>query len=104
MRDRGNRDVTAEVDSIYEKIRNKVIDKVTVRRTRNNILNDKDYKADIESQGIVFPNILAPKELVYKMDTDTSARFYETLRKLTDGKSEEKPRRRRLDLCSLSCR
>jgi len=91
MRDRGNRDVTAEVDSIYEKIRNKVIDKVTVRRTRNNILNDKDYKADIESQGIVFPNILAPKELVYKMDTDTSARFYETLRKLTDGKSEENP-------------
>ena len=91
MRDRGNRDVTAEVDSIYEKIRNKVIDKVTVRRTRNNILNDKDYKADIESQGIVFPNILAPKELVYKMDTDTSARFYETLRKLTDGKSEETP-------------
>ena len=91
MRDRGNRDVTAEVDSIYEKIRNKVIDKVTVRRTRNNILNDKDYKADIESQGIVFPNILAPKELVYKMDTDTSARFYETLRKLTDGESEENP-------------
>ena len=91
MSGRGKRDVTAEVDSIYEKIRNKVIDKVTVRRTRNNILNDKDYKADIESQGIVFPNILAPKELVYKMDTDTSARFYETLRKLTDGESEENP-------------
>lgn len=79
MRDRGNRDVTAEVDSIYEKIRNKVIDKVTVRRTRNNILNDKDYKADIESQGIVFPNILAPKELVYKMDTDTSVPIADTI-------------------------
>lgn len=91
MHGRGKRDVTAEVDLIYEKIRQKVIDKVTVRRTRNNILNDKDYKADIESQGIVFPNILAPKELVYKMDTDTSARFYETLRKLTDGESEENP-------------
>ena len=57
MHNRGKHDVTAEVDLIYEKIRQKVIDKVTVRRTRNNILNDKDYKADIESQGIVFSPI-----------------------------------------------
>ena len=60
MRERDQRDVTSEVDKIYEQIRSKVIDKVTVRRTRNNILNDPDYKADIESQGIIFPNILPP--------------------------------------------
>lgn len=91
MRERGQRDVTAEVDKIYEQIRNRVIDKVTVRRTRNNILNDHDYQTDIASQGIVFPDILPPSELVYMMAADTSNRFYATLKQLTDGSSEENP-------------
>ena len=91
MRERDQRDVTADVDKIYEQIRSKVIDKVTVRRTRNNILNDPDYKADIKSQGIIFPNILPPNELEYVMDSDTSNRFYETLKQLTDGKTDENP-------------
>lgn len=86
MRERDKRDVTSEVDKIYEQIRSKVIDKVTVRRTRNNILNDPDYRADIKSQGIIFPNILPPNELEYVMDSGTSNRFYETLKQLTDGK------------------
>lgn len=91
MRERDQRDVTAEVDKIYEQIRSKVIDKVTVRRTRNNILNAPDYKADIKSQGIIFPNILPPIELEYVMDSETSNRFYETLKQLTDGRTEENP-------------
>ena len=91
MRERDQRDVTSEVDKIYEQIRSKVIDKVTVRRTRNNILNDPDYRADIKSQGIIFPNILPPNELEYVMDSDTSNRFYETLKQLTDGKTDENP-------------
>ena len=97
MRERDQRDVTSEVDKIYEDIRSKVIDKVTVRRTRNNILNDPDYKADIKSQGIIFPNILPPNELEYFMDADTSSRFYETLKQLTDGKSEDNPTGKGLD-------
>ena len=97
MRERDQRDVTADVDKIYEQIRNKVIDKVTVRRTRNNILNDSDYRADIKSQGIIFPKILPPKELVYQMDADTSDRFYETLKQLTDSKSEDNPKGKGLD-------
>lgn len=84
MRERDTRDVTDEVDKIYAVIREKVIDKVTVRRTRTNIMNDLDYKADIKSQGIVFPHIEAPKELVYQMSEETSKRFYETLSSLSD--------------------
>ena len=89
MRERDVRDVTSDVDKIYEKIRTGVIDKVTVRRTRNNILNDPDYKADIDAQGVVFPNILPPNELVYQMDADTSNRFYETLSSLSDEEYPE---------------
>ena len=91
MRERETRDVTEEVDEIYDIIRNNVIDKVTIRRTRNNILNDSDYKRDIETQGIVFPNILPPSELIYKMGEATRGRFYETLKQLTDGKTKKNP-------------
>lgn len=84
MNERGQRDITAEVDKIYDAIREKVIDKVTVRRTRHNILNDPDYRKDLERQHIVFPNILAPNILEYAMDEDTSERFFKTLSYLTD--------------------
>ncbi len=91
MRERDTRDVTEDVDKIYDKIRNNVIDKVTIRRTRNNILNDPDYKRDIETQGIVFPNILPPSELIYEMGEAMRGRFYETLKQLTDGKTKKNP-------------
>lgn len=84
MKERDQRDITAEVDKIYETIREEVIDKVTVRRTRHNILNDPDYKKDLERQHIVFPNILAPNILEYVMDEDTSKRFFNTLDFLTN--------------------
>ena len=84
MKERNTTNVTEETDKIYEQIRVKIIDKVTIRRTRNNILNDKDYSNDIKTQGIKFPHILPPNELVYQMDNDTSQRFYETLKQLTE--------------------
>lgn len=88
MRERENRDVTDEVDKIYDTIREKVIDKVTVRRTRTNIMNDADYRADIKTQGIVFPHIEKPKELIYQMADNTSHRFYTTLAALCDEKND----------------
>ncbi len=90
MRERDKRDVNKEVEGIYETIRNRVIDKVTVRRTRNNIMNDADYKKDIKNQGIVFPHILPPNELVYQMDEDTSWRFYNTLDSLSNDESTKR--------------
>lgn len=84
MRERGQRDVTKDVDAIYDQIREKYIDKVTIRRTRHNIMNDPDYAQDLIAQGIVFPHILPPQDLTYVMDEDTSERFYRTLQVLTD--------------------
>lgn len=80
MHERDKRDVTTDVDKIYNRIRTDIIDKVTVRRTRNNILNDIDYRADINAQGLIFPNILPPDDLTYQMDSATSSLFYETLK------------------------
>lgn len=89
MKERENRNVTEDVDKLYDDIRKKVIDKVTVRRTRNNIMNDADYNNDIKEQGIAFPNILPPVPLEYKMSAETSKRFFETLTTLSDEENPE---------------
>jgi len=89
MREREKRDVTPEVDRIYQKIREKVMDKVTIRRTRHNIMNDDDYKKDLEAQHIKFPHINPPVELEYQLDEDTSERFYKTLGVLTNSEKSE---------------
>lgn len=88
MRERDRRDVTAEVDKIYAEIRERVIDKVTVRRTRFNILGDPDYSHDLKEQGIMFPRIAPPKDLEYKMSVQTSERFYNTLAALSDEEND----------------
>lgn len=84
MKERETRDVTADVDKIYEVIRERVIDKVTVRRTRHNIENDSEYRKDLQVQGIVFPKPQPPISLEYQMDEDTSRRFFYTLNVLSD--------------------
>ena len=89
MRERDKRDVTADVEKIYASIRDEVIDKVTIRRTRNNILNDPDYSHDLEEQGIIFPHILPPNELTYLLGDSLSAKFYATLSALTDEENPE---------------
>jgi ERCC4-related helicase len=88
MKDKDKKMVTDDVDKIYASIRNGVIDKVTVRRTRHNIMNDKDYAADLKAQDIIFPHILPPNDLNYSMDTVTSKNFFETLDLLSN---EENP-------------
>ena len=88
MRERDLRDVSHEVDRIYEDIRDKVIDKVTIRRTRTNILNDPDYREDLRKQNIVFPNILPPEELEYALSPSLSENFTSTLTALTDKNAE----------------
>lgn len=88
MRERDVRDVSHEVDRLYEDIRDKVIDKVTIRRTRTNILNDPDYRDDLRKQDIVFPNILPPEELEYALSPSLSESFTSTLTALTDKNAE----------------
>ncbi len=90
MADRGSKGVTAEVDAIYEEMRNQLIDKITVRRTRKNILNDPDYEKDLKNQGITFPTILPPLDLTYQMSQKTSALFYETLSALANSDNDSK--------------
>lgn len=83
--------LTQAVEQIYEEMRTQVLDKIIVRRTRKNLVNNPEYKADLDRQGIVFPNIAQPTECIYQMDSQLSALFYHTITLLTDTRSEENP-------------
>ena len=71
-------------DTIYEEIRSDVLDKLTVRRTRKNIMGNPDYKKDLEKQKIEFPQVLPPKAITYEMDTALEKLFWETRNKLAN--------------------
>ncbi|MDR1022738.1 MAG: DEAD/DEAH box helicase family protein [Prevotellaceae bacterium] len=75
---------TAEIDAIYEEIRNQALDKITVRRTRHNIMNDEDYQHDLDDQKIKFPDILPPNDLTYKLNGKLNELFYSTLNVLAN--------------------
>jgi superfamily II DNA or RNA helicase len=73
-----------EVKDLYEEIRIKVIDKVTVRRTRENIMNYKEYESDLKSQGVIFPKIGKPREIEYILEPNLKALFENTMLVLTE--------------------
>lgn len=81
----------AEVEKIYDEMRTQVLDKVLVRRTRKNLLNNREYKADLDAQGIKFPHIEQPIECEYHMDPVLAKLFFKTIDILTDTQSEDNP-------------
>ena len=96
MRDRYNATITVKqltdrVEKIYEEMRTEILDKILVRRTRKNLINNIEYKSDLDKQGVVFPHIEQPNECIYRMDKELSDLFYHTIHILTDTKSEENP-------------
>lgn len=70
------------VKEIYKTIREKVLESVIVRRTRTDIRNTPDYWQDIENQGINFPNITPPKQILYELDPYTDSLYDYTLQTL----------------------
>ncbi len=76
-------DVTA-IDRLYGELRTQLLDKVTIRRTRSNIINDSDYRDDLAAQGITFPEVCPPVAMTYQMSPATTHRFYHTLSVLTN--------------------
>ena len=75
MRERFNSSITAKelsdkVESIYEEMRTEILDKILVRRTRKNLLNNKEYKEDLDRQKVKFPHIEQPQECIYEMEPE----------------------------------
>jgi len=74
------------VKEIYKEIREKVIQPLTVRRTRSD-LNEHDlYKNDLDEQGIVFPDIEKPKKIFYELDDELDVLYDKTMYLLSHEK------------------
>ena len=50
-------DISQQIKVIYEKIRTKVVEPLTVRRTRTDLMGNDAYRKDLEEQGVHFPNV-----------------------------------------------
>ena len=64
---------------IYGKIRKNVIEPITIRRTRTDLENIKEYKVDLAEQGIKFPKVEPPKKVEYIMDEKLNTLFFKTV-------------------------
>ncbi len=74
------------VKEIYEEIRTKVLEPVIVRRTRTDIRNTPSYLNDIKEQGVSFPEIIPPKQILYQLNDEVSQLYDETLKLVKDTK------------------
>jgi hypothetical protein len=72
-----------KVKAIFDKIRDKVVEPLVIRRTRTDILNNPEYLKDIKDQGIEFPTINPPNEVNYEFDDKLSLLFDRTITLLT---------------------
>lgn len=70
---------TEALRKIYSLIREKILTPITVRRTRKDVEGYKDYKKDLDEQGISFPEIAAPRSIEYKMNKELESLFYHTI-------------------------
>jgi hypothetical protein len=72
------------VKDIYKEIRDKVIAPLTVRRTRSDLKAHNLYTADLDSQGIVFPDIEKPRKILYQLGTDLDNLYDRTMHLLSN--------------------
>lgn len=76
------------IEEIYYDIREKVIQPLTIRRTRTDLLSHPIYKDDLIKQGIVFPKVDKPKPLYYELDAELDLLYEETMKLLTPKSKE----------------
>ena len=72
------------VAHIYENIREKVIKPLTIRRTRTDLKENEEYSADLEKQGIQFPEVVPPKMILYKLEPELENLYDKTISIITD--------------------
>ena len=76
--------IAEEVKAIYEKIRIKVVEPLTVRRTRTDLMENDAYRKDLEEQNIHFPDVKSPHKIYYQLDAELEALYDKTIMYLSD--------------------
>lgn len=71
--------VTEGVKKIYDLIRIKVIEPLTVRRTRTDLEIHDQYSADLKDQGICFPEVMKPEKVFYELEPKLEQLYDKTI-------------------------
>jgi len=79
------KDYLNELKIISEDIRNRILSKVMIRRTREDI--KRLFKKDMDIQGLKFPEVQNPKTLYYKFDEKIDKIFEDSLELLLNEKN-----------------
>lgn len=75
--------IRERVKLIYERIRVKVIEPLTVRRTRTDLKEHRFYKDDLDKQGIRFPDVQKPEKILYILNEGLETLYDQTIRFLS---------------------
>ncbi len=74
--------ISKEIKAIYEKIRTKVVEPLTVRRTRTDLMENEAYKKDLEAQNVHFPEVKSPHKIYYQLDAELDKLYDKTIKYL----------------------
>lgn len=82
--------ISNRIKTIYEKIRVKVVEPLTVRRTRTDLMENEAYRKDLEKQKVHFPKVMPPHKMFYELDKELECLYDNTIKYLSDknGKTE----------------
>jgi superfamily II DNA or RNA helicase len=72
------------VKKLYEDIRTMVVEPLTVRRTRTDLLENEEYAKDLHERGISFPVVKQPKKILYQLDSELEMLYDTTIKTLRD--------------------
>lgn len=77
-----------KIANLIEDIRLKVIEQVTVRRTRTDLMQHDSYKQDLQQQGITFPKVNPPEKILYQLEPELNE-LYDHSVKIIAGKNSD---------------
>ncbi len=67
------------IRDIYSDIREKVISQLMIRRTRTDLIENEQYKKNLDDQGIIFPEVGKPNKVYYKLEGPIEALYDNTI-------------------------
>ena len=68
-----------EVKAVYELIREKVMSEIIVRRTRRDLIENPEYKTDLDAQNILFPEVAPPRRIFYPLPPEIETLYDRTM-------------------------
>lgn len=72
-----------KLKTLFQKLRDDVIEPLVIRRTRTDIEKNPSYLEDLDSQGIVFPRVDDPVPLYYYLDDELTTLFLDSVSLIT---------------------